>query len=91
MHKPWLATAMLYKQQAADKLKYLTRYTVTGSQWVDINHTARNMQTVRAWLCFVVLHRRPSLPISSMVTSLTLGQSCDCPSVRAATPNTIVK
>ena len=43
------------------------------------------MSMVYTSLCFIVVVYQNNLPISFRITSLALGQSCDCPSVSGVT------
>ena len=52
---------------------------------VCIQYIPRNMHTVTALLCFVVVTHLTVFPISIRLTSLALWQSNDCPSASKAT------
>ena len=53
--------------------------------YVVIQYIPRNMHTVTALLCFVVVTHLTDFPISIRLTSLALWQSNDCPSASKAT------
>ena len=55
-----------------------------GFYFLPFGNDPKNMHIVCAVSCFVVVWFRPILPISFRVTSLTLGQSQDCPSASEA-------
>ena len=52
---------------------------------VEVQYIPRNMHTVFALLCFVVVIHWLNFPISIRLTSLALWQSNDCPSTCKAT------
>ena len=58
---------------------------VTSLWWVKLQYIPRNVHTVFALLCFVVVIHWLIFPISIRLTSLALWQSNDCPSASKAT------
>ena len=59
--------------------------SMRGIHWGLVQYIPRNMHTVTALLCFVVVTHLTDFPISIRLTSLALWQSNDCPSASKAT------